>query len=131
MNKEYFNYGETICDAVDIIVSEKLKALSYDITKVCTIIDDTYKDFGKYTVQEETISYDAYSINTTFNKGDSVLITIPNGDYSMQKTIVSKVALDNDLTTALAYESPLKAMLSFTNNILPETKEFSLLANDE
>ena len=49
INKEYFNYGEALCDAVDIIVSEKLKTLGYDITKVCTIIDNTYKKLLKQT----------------------------------------------------------------------------------
>lgn len=130
MSKEYFNYSETFCDAVDIIVSEKLKQLEYDITKVCTIIDDTYKKLGKYTVREDSIKFEAYSINTTYNIGDAVLVTIPNGDYSMQKTIVSKAVIEEDLTTSVAYTSPLSNFLDFTGNIVPQEIKASLLANN-
>lgn len=136
-NKEYFNYGEALCDAVDIILSEKLKGLEHDITKVCTIVDDTYKKLGKYTVKDDSIKYDAYSIETNYNIDDQVFVIIPNGDYSMQKHIISKVVSENDLTTSALYESPLSTMLDFTGNILNGKTnvdgnlgtEFSLLAN--
>ena len=130
MEKERLNYGETFCDAIDIIVSEKLKALKFDVTKVCTIISNVYKDLGRYTVQEENIKYEAYSTNKDYAVDDVVLVTIPNGDYSMQKMIVSKAAYDNDLMSSVGYVSPLEQMLDFTGNIIPEAQEFSLLAND-
>lgn len=130
MEKERINYGETFCDAIDIIVSEKLKKLEYDVTKMCTIVDNVYKSLGRYTVQEETVKYEAYSTNTNFAIGDSVLVVIPNGDYNMQKMILSKVAEDSNLQTSVAYVSPLEKMLDFTGNIIPEAQEFSLLAND-
>lgn len=129
MNRDRINYGETFCDAVDIIVSQKLKELEYDVTKVCTIIDNIYKDLGRYTVQEETIKYEAYSANKDFNIGDSVLVTIPNGNYNMQKMIISRVALDDDLKTSIAYESPMSQMLDFTGNISSNGEEIGLLAN--
>lgn len=130
MEKERLNYGETFCDAIDIIVSEKLKALKFDVTKVCTIVSNIYKDLGRYTVQEENIKYEAYSTNKDYAVNDVVLVTIPNGDYSMQKMIVSKAAYDNDLMSSVGYISPLEQMLDFTGNIIPEVREFSLLAND-
>lgn len=129
MSTENINYGETFCDAIDIIVSQKLKQLGYDVTKACTIVDNTYGSLGRYTVQEETIKYEAYSTNKEFQIGDAVLVTIPNGDYNMQKMILSKIALDDDLTTAIAYTSPLKQMLDFTGNIVQHSGEESLLAN--
>lgn len=130
MEKERLNYGETFCDAIDIIVSEKLKALKFDVTKVCTIVSNIYKDLGRYTVQEKNIKYEAYSTNKDYAVDDVVLVTIPNGDYSMQKMIVSKAAYDNDLMSSVGYISPLEQMLDFTGNIIPEVREFSLLAND-
>lgn len=131
MPKDYFNFNETFCDAVDIIVSEKLKQLSYDITKVCIITDDTHKKLGKYTVKEDVINYDAYSSNINYEIGDAVLVSIPNGDYSMQKTIISKAVIEEDLTTSVAYVSPLQNFLDFTGNIVPlkYQNEYSLLAN--
>lgn len=38
------NYGETICTAIDEIVTAKLQGLQYDITKLCTIVDDEWRD---------------------------------------------------------------------------------------
>ena len=38
------NYAENICVAIDQIVTAKLEGLAYDITKLCTIIDDTDKN---------------------------------------------------------------------------------------
>lgn len=35
------DYGEIICKAVDEIVTSKLQGLQYDITKLCTIVDDS------------------------------------------------------------------------------------------
>jgi hypothetical protein len=108
MENGRLNYGETFCDAIDIIVSEKLKELKFDVTKVCTIVNNIYKDLGRYTVQEENIKYEAYSANKDYAIGDVVLVTIPNGDYNMQKMIISKAADDNDLMTSVGYVSPLE-----------------------
>jgi hypothetical protein len=59
------NLGEVLCEAVDTIVSKRLENLKYDITKFCTIIDNTENKLGKYVVQEEILQYDAYSTDTT------------------------------------------------------------------
>ena len=50
MREDRFDYGETICEAIDTIVSKKLEGLSYDVTKTCIVTDDTYKKQGRYTV---------------------------------------------------------------------------------
>lgn len=142
MNSNTIN--ENIVTAMDILITKRLENLKYNVTKICTIIDNSKKQLGKYTVQEEVIQYEAYSENTTFNIGDSVLVMIPNGDYNEQKIILNKVAIDTDLTSSVAYTSPLKTMLSFTDNIIEKDliqpdidsgvknkKYFSLLANGE
>jgi hypothetical protein len=77
------NYGEIICTAVDEIVTSKLQGLQYDITKICTIIDDTEKNKGKYIVNDGAVKFDAYSDIHNYRKGNSVLVTIPNGDFSL------------------------------------------------
>jgi hypothetical protein len=53
------------------------------VTKVCTVVENVYRNLGRYTVQEETVKYEAYSTNKEFNIGDTVLVTVPNGDYNM------------------------------------------------
>ena len=69
------DYGEIFCSAVDEIITSKLQDLQYDITKLCTIVDDTYSNQGKYTVSDGTAKYDAFST-------DISLITISIIYYS-------------------------------------------------
>ena len=127
------DYGEIFCSAVDEIITSKLQDLQYDITKLCTIVDDTYSNQGKYTVSDGTAKYDAFSTDISFKKGNSVLVTVPNGDYSMQKTIVGRVAATN--TTPFNYTSPMDTMIKITNDVLDSSKTIygdnaGLLAND-
>lgn len=137
MSEDKFNYGETICEAIDTIISKRLEGLSYDITKTCIIIDDTYKRQGKYTVKDGALKFEAYSTITTLNINDNVLVSIPSGDYRLQKTILNKVMFDETSTT-LNYISPLDNMLKFTDNIIDsftpitpmQNGAFGLLAND-
>ena len=112
------NYGEIICNAVDEIVTAKLQGLSYDITKQCTIVNDSLRKQGKYTVSDGSVKFEACSEDTTLSKGNSVLVTIPNGDYNMQKMIVGRVAADS--TEPFNYKSPLNNMAKFTSNILDQ-----------
>lgn len=74
MSEDKQNYGEIICEAVSTIVSKEIEKLAYDVTKVCVIIDDTYKKQGKYKIQDGALTYDAYSSFTTLNINDSVLV---------------------------------------------------------
>lgn len=128
MSEEKIPYGEIICEAVDTIVSKRMENLSYDITTTCTVIDDTYKVQGKYTVSNNSVKFEAYSTITTLEVGDSVLVNIPKGDYNNQKTILNKVISSTEDSTYLTYTSPLENMLKFTDNIATETSG-SILAN--
>ena len=112
------NYGEIICNAVDEIVTAKLQGLSYDITKQCTIVNDSLRKQGKYTVSDGSVRFEACSEDTTLSKGNSVLVTIPNGDYNMQKMIIGRIAADS--TEPFNYKSPLNNMAKFTSNILDQ-----------
>ena len=123
---------EIICTAVDTIVSKKLEGLEYDITKLCTVIDDTSRSKGKYIVSDGTARFEAYSTDTTFREGNSVLVIIPNGDYNMQKTISGRIATTN--TEPFNYTSPMDTMVKITSNIFNAddaiVQNGSLLAND-
>ena len=122
-----------MCEAMSTIISKELEKLAYDITKTCIIVDDTYKKQGKYTVLDGALKYDAYSSLTTLNIDDSVLVQIPKGDYSEQKTILNKL-VDESININTNYLLPLDNMLKFTNNILKnqtENEQPSILANNE
>ena len=124
------DYGEILCTAVDEIITARMQGLAYDITKLCTIVDDTNSYQGKYVVSDGTARYEAYSTDNNLKKGNSVLVTIPNGDYSMQKIIKGRVAATD--TTPFRYTSPLDTMISikseFTDTVIGENQ--GLTAND-
>lgn len=128
-----YNYSEIICTAIDEIVTAKLQGLEYDVTKQCTIVDDSQSHKGKYVVSDGTSKYEAYSTDVSFKKGNSVLVTIPNGNYDLQKTIVCRISADD--TTPFNYTSPMDTMIKITNNIFDDAKvvygeNIGLLAND-
>ena len=126
------DYGEIFCTAVDQIITKKLEGLEYDITKLCTIVDDTHRNQGKYVVSDGAIRFEAYSTDNSFRNGNNVLVLIPNGDYNMQKTIQGRVAAAD--TTPFKYTSPMDTMIKITNNIFDSGKAIktsgSLLANE-
>ena len=138
MSEDRFDYGETLCEAIDTIISKKLEGLSYDITKTCVVIDDTYKKQGRYTIADGALKFEAYSTITTFNINDNVLVNIPYGDYRLQKTILNKIIHD-DQSVSFNYTSPLNNMLKFTDNIINTVTPmatmtenyFGILANDK
>ena len=70
------DYGEIFCTAVDQIITKKLEGLEYDITKLCTIVDDTHRNQGKYVVSDGAIRFEAYSTDNSFRNGNNVLVLI-------------------------------------------------------
>lgn len=132
MDSNKLDYGEIFCTAVDQIITKKLEGLEYDITKLCTIVDDTHRNQGKYVVSDGAIRFEAYSTDNSFRNGNNVLVLIPNGDYNMQKTIQGRVAAAD--TTPFKYTSPMDTMIKITNNIFDSGKAIklsgSLLANE-
>ena len=126
------DYGEIICNAVDEIITAKLQGLQYDITKLCTIVDDSMNHQGKYVVSDGTARYEAYTTDISLKKGNQVLVSIPNGDYNMTKTIKGRVASTD--TTPFKYTSPIDTMIKITNNIfngIRDSEDNGLLANGD
>lgn len=126
------DYGEIICNAVDEIITSKLQGLQYDITKLCTIVDDSMNHQGKYIVTDGTARYEAFTTDISLKKGNQVLVSIPNGDYNMTKTIKGRVASTD--TTPFKYTSPIDTMIKITNNIfngIRNSEDNGLLANGD
>lgn len=123
------NYGEILCTAIDEIISTRLQGLSFDITKQCTIKDDSRAYQGRYVVSDGGSKFEAFSSDTSFKNGNSVLVTIPNGDFTMQKTIIGRIASVD--TTPFKYMSPLDSMIKIENTMLKDIMipETGLLAN--
>lgn len=122
------DYNEIICTAIDTIVSSRIEQLQYDVTKVCLIDDDSMAAQGKYVVADGAAKYEAFTNDTSLRKGNSVQVLIPNGDYNMQKTIISRIAAND--TTPYNYISPMDAMLKITDNVFLGAPVVGLLANE-
>lgn len=123
------DYTDIFCQAVDTIVSQRLSSISYDITKICTIIDNSQRHNGKYTVTADgVLNFEAYSEKTTYLVGDKVRVTIPNGDYSQEKFIESKYSTKDNLKP-ITYISPLDSVLDTSGNLIDSSKIEGLRAN--
>ena len=124
--------AEQICLAVDQIIAKRLEDINYDTTITGTIVDNTDAKTYKYTCSNGSSNFIAYSRDTTYKVGDSVQITIPNGDYDQQKIIIGKyVAEDND--TPYIYTQPLDTIINVSSNLINNKEVIygSLLANED
>ena len=122
---------ENICEAIKLIIDAELQELSYDKTVICTIIDDSKKNEGKYKVSEGSVSYEAYSESTDYKKNDQVLVSIQQGDYSQEKTIIRKYSASDELNKIVPYVSPLETVVTMTENLVERIENNSILANGQ
>ena len=56
------NYEEIFCQATEILANNLINKVSYDKTILCTIINDSERELGKYRVSNGEADFDAYSI---------------------------------------------------------------------
>jgi hypothetical protein len=61
---------ESLLKAMDIIASRKVEKVAYDSTIICTIVDNSDRKNGCYTVTDGTIKFQAYSEVTTYKVDD-------------------------------------------------------------
>lgn len=130
------DYAESILQAVEIVVGKCLNDVAFDKTEICTIVSDTDKKNGRYTVTNGSAKYDAF-VNTSnsaeqvpeYKVNDSVRVSVPNGDYSQKKYIEGLNVVDND-ACPITYVSPLDTVLDMTDNIISGEKIRGLRAND-
>ena len=123
------NYGEIFCQATEILAQHLIEQISFDRTILCTIVDDSEKNIGKYRVSNTDMTFDAYTSDTNYKINDNVYVSIPGGDWNEQKLIVSKKA--NDSETMVEYINPYDRFINITNNIIPTNSlTAGLVAND-
>jgi hypothetical protein len=106
-----------------------LSTLNYDITRNCTITNIDDRKYGKYQVSDGTIKFYAYASNDTFYElNDSVLVTIPEGDFNKQATIINRIA--DPFLGSVNYSAPFNTLLKGTENICSKPVSASLTANN-
>lgn len=119
------DYADIICEAVDEIVSQRLKDISFDTTIECIIYDASEADQGKYICSNGSAKFIAYSENTKYKKDDAVLVSIPQGDYNKQKTIISKQVTDS--TQSINFQRPFDTIVDATSNLIKGDQGTSFL----
>ena len=117
MSNDAMNYGEVLCQSIDTIVTEKLKTIKFDATLTCTIVDDSQKEQGTYTVSDGSTRFVAYTSDTKLKNNDQVYVTIPNNDFSEQKLIIGKKTSQN-ADTPYVYEPPFTRFVKASKNLM-------------
>lgn len=115
--------ANNILDAIDLMVTKKLESLKFDKTAVCTVLDDSEANHGKYYVTDGYTEFFVYSDSTIYKRGNIVNVNIPNGDYSQTKYILGlHLSVNNNGDTNLinvqeqAVNQVLDAKITINNN---------------
>ena len=97
-------YEENFCRAVDTIIAERLKELTFDKTINCTIIELADKENGKYYVTDGSSKFYAYvnDDKASYRKNTSVQVLIPEGNFNNKKLIIGKSTEDDESSWQLA-----------------------------
>lgn len=128
------DYGELFCEAVDTIVKQRLESVSFDSTILCTIVDDSLRDSGTYTVTNNggITKFDAYTNDTSLRNNNNVYVQIPGGDWNQQKIILAKKTDTNK--EPYVYKKPFSSLVDITGNLISSninSNETGLIANAE
>lgn len=129
--------AEQICLAIDEIVSQRLRSIRADITVTAEIADNTDAAQGKYICSTGTAQFVAFATDTSYKIGDSVQVTVPNGNYDEQKTIIGKYIKTDNEGVPYVYESSFDRLIDASGNLLavspqelPSPTVAGLIAND-
>ena len=122
------DYANNLFESIKIINKSLLEGLQFDRTVVCTIIDDSQREKGTYIVTDGSVSFTAYSENTTYRNKNEVYVTIPNGDYDNNKLITGK-KMRSDSVEPFIYISPFSTIVDVTGNLITTTDNYGLVAN--
>lgn len=122
---------ESLFQSIDIILTQRLNALSYDTTVIATIVDDSDKDKGHYIVSDDTIKFDAYTTDATYKTGEQVRVTVINGDWSQKKFIEGKYSDKEADEKSVTYIPPLGTTLQSNLSQIGQKSKWTLYTNGE
>ena len=117
---------DNILDSISLIVDKKIESLKFDKTSICTVLDDSKANQGKYLVTDGYSNFYVYSSDTTYKRGNVVNVNIPNGDYSETKYIIGlnmTASNNNDSSlTSRAQDVIVNQVLNSNIEVNGETK---------
>lgn len=107
-----------IFESCSTIINTAIANISYDSSKLCTIIDPDLGLKNSYLVTDGSVKFHATSTGEVYYKNDQVFVLIPQGDWSQEKIILGKKD-----STKLKPKSTLNTYLKKTSLIkYPEKK---------
>ena len=117
---------DNILDSISLIVDKKIESLKFDKTSICTVLDDSKANQGKYLVTDGYSNFYVYSSDTTYKRGNVVNVNIPKGDYSETKYIIGlnmTASNNNDSSlTSRTQEAIVNQVLNSNIAVNGETK---------
>ena len=130
MSLTVMDYGDIFCNAVKNIVQGEISNLGYDISKECTVADIIDKAYGRYLVTDGSIKFEAIAAEGAYYEiGDRVVITIPQGDYNKQISILTKIY--DEWSGPAGFVRPLDTIIRCTSNLAINAGSHSLKANGD
>lgn len=84
-----------ICETIEFIVAESIKKARFDRTIQAIIVSCEDPLIGKYRCNYQDTTIYAYSVSSSYSKGDMVYIHIPENDMKKNKTILGLVDQDS------------------------------------
>ena len=121
------DYAETLLQAVEILINKKIESIKFDETVNAVITDANQADDGIYTVEFNGTKFTAYSNETKYKENDSVMVTIPQGNFENQKMIIGKCVSNTE--TPLTYKSPMEQLVNLTTNLIGSVGERHFFTN--
>lgn len=115
---------ESLFESIKLIAENVVKAIKFDETKFCTIVDDSDKKQGKYLVEEGDIQFEAISESQTFNKGDKVRVSFVMGDINNPKYIIGKAVDTESGDSIVEYVSPLDSVVDISGNLIDDSATY-------
>ena len=114
------DYNETLLQSIQLLIDKSLEDFQVDKNEICTIVDDSNKNYGEYDVTiNGTVIHKAYCEKTTYKKNDQVIVLFPTDD-TKKKQILSKYILPES-EAPVTYVSQLDKIVrvsdNFVNNI--------------
>lgn len=110
-----------ICDAVDLLIGNRVSSLQFDKTVRATILSVEDQSIGKYRVKYQNSIFYAYSDpDQSYRPNTEVYVEIPSNDYNKDKVIIGSVKKIG--TQYLAAVSAQGRMTKIGTNILTNKK---------
>ncbi len=125
------DYENRILDAIETITTNAINKAGYDRTIQATIVDSVNSLLGKYIVKYQDSEFEAFSNNTEiyYPSGTLVNILVPNGDFNLDKMIIS-AADKNQIEYTNIIEEEDK-YLNTSGNCISASQEFGLCSYKE